>query len=70
MNREEVISMIGKVVIYRPEGMSNFAKKVLEEYGTVTSVGYEVAFVRYTGDLHSKATYFYDLHFKSIRETE
>ena len=62
MKREEVVALIGKAVRYTPAGVSDFAQRVLTEYGVITSVNDEVAFVQYTGDAHSKATYFYDLY--------
>lgn len=46
---EEASHNIGSVVIYLPR------PGVVEE-GVITSVGRENVFVRYRGDLHSKAT--------------
>ena len=62
MERKEAVALIGKAVRYAPAGVSDFAQRVLTEYGVITSVNDEVAFVQYTGEMHSKATYFYDLY--------
>lgn len=63
MERDEIVAfLIGKKVMYVPAGMSNFSQMTLREEGVITSINESVAFVQYTGDSHSKATYFYDLY--------
>ncbi len=49
MTLDEALECIGETVTYRPAGQ-------LAEHGVITSVGNRLVFVRYAGDLHSKAT--------------